>query len=382
VVDIVQTINNAISPDALLGGVSVFANGQAYSNWASVSISRGLNSLAGSFNLSFVDKWKQLNQPWPLKPGVLCNVKIGLEPVLTGYIDSLSPSISSNERGFEISGRDRTADLVDCSAVYPTGSFKNQRIEAIAAILCQPFGIQVVSNLTTSTPFKSWNVKQGETVFENLSRAAAQQGALLNTNELGQLYITNRADLSSVSKSTTDLVQGKNLLEVSAVFDDTERFNEYTVKGQTAGDDAFNGVVASQPFGKAVDSNIERYRPLIVFADGSVDTANAQKRANWEATVRSAKALKVNAKVSGWTKDDGTLWKYNEMVFLVAPYVGLNALMLITDVTYNKSVSDGTSTSLSLTRIDAFNPQPVVPKGPEEDAGHGGIDFDLLRGLS
>ena len=349
----------------ILDAVTVLVGTNLFDSWNSVAISRNMNSLCGGFSLSFTDKWKQSKSKWDLKPGETIHIKIGLEPVLTGYIDSLDVSISNEDRTISISGRDKTADLIDCSAVHVPGEFKKLSISAIAAILCLPFGVPVISKLSPNPIIQKWTIKEGESVFENLVRGASSVGALLLTDALGNLLIENRALSNAYDKSSTDLIQGENIISASATYDNSDRYQSYAVKGQSSGDDFYNGAVITAPTASASDQGVLRYRPKVVIAEGNVDTTLAQSRANWEANIRAAKAVNVRVTVQGWLKANKTLWKVNELVRCTAPYVGIDSDMLISGVSFNKSVDQGTTTTLTLTRQDAFNPAPSLAKSKD-----------------
>ncbi len=98
-----------------------------------------------------------------------------------------------------------------------------------------------------------------------------------------------------VIRSSAELIEGINILSAAVNFDNSERFSEYHVKGQAS---SVVGNVNDNTKGKglAKDNGISRYRPLLVLAENSADTDGSQKRANWEASFRTAKSMQVNVK--------------------------------------------------------------------------------------
>jgi prophage tail gpP-like protein len=85
-----------------------------------------------------------------------------------------------------------------------------------------------------------------------------------------------------------------------------------------------------------------------------------KKRAQWEATVRAARAVSVQVTVQGWRQGNGELWPVNALVNVDLPWLRLSGDMLISELTHTLDES-GTRTQLTLRRPDAFIPQPATP---------------------
>lgn len=352
--------NGALIDDAVT--VILTERGIIYDAWTSVRIGRSLNQLSANFTISLVDKWKQSRLPWFLKPGVRVIIKIGSSPVINGFIDRLDVDISKDDRRVEISGRDQTGDLVDSSAPTEPSEFKNVSILTLAQKFCLPFGIPVVADVNILPPFPKFTIKQGETIFELLQRAANQRGLLLLADELGSLKITNRSSSESLIVSPTPLVQGGNIITAKATFDNSERFQTYTAKGQSEGNDLIFGLNVTSPIGTSLDSAITRPRQKTVITDGASDFTGCQKRANWENTVRAAKSSEISVTVQGWRQfPRGPIWKINQLVNVDIGYVGVQRTqLLISGVQFTKSLSEGTVTNLGLTRRDAYIPEQAA----------------------
>ncbi len=357
-----------------------------FDSFESISISRDINTICATFDISFADKWRYAEEDWPLVPGAIVGVNIGANPIINGFIDKLSARAANNERNITIQGRDRTCDLVDSSATVSLQTeFKNASLKDIVENFAALFGIvvSVGQGVDIGAKFEKFTLKQGESCFEAIERAAKLRGLLVISDELGNVLITNRAggtvdlpsnknlisnfDFTSViktlSQSSVALTQGENILVAESSFDEKERFQSYIVKGQNRGTDQFSGLSVAQVQAIAVDQGVERFRATTIIAEGPIDLAAAQQRAAWEATVRAAKAIQLNITVQGWLRPDGALWKINELVNVDARFVGVNSIMLITGVSFSKSKESGTLTRLTLTRADAFAPKPTIAKG-------------------
>ncbi len=327
--------------------VELSVGGQIYGGWTALSIQRGIEQLSGSFTLTLTERWPEQTAARPVKPGQACVVSIDGEAVVTGYIDEVSPSFSSNEHTLSVTGRDATADLVDCAAIYASGQWKNASLARIARDLCAPFKIPVVidpnAQALADQPFPSWNIEEGEKVFDCLQRAALLRTVLLTTNGDGKLLITR----PGFEKAVSALGEGANILSGEGKFSWAERFSEYRVKGHTRGDVASKGV--------AKDTVISRYRPTIILAEDQASQATASERANWEKTVKIGRSNRATVTVQGWRQGVGVpLWLPNLRVSVTSPTLRVDGELLISSLTYTLD-SSGSKTALELVDPRAFD---------------------------
>ncbi|NQE47978.1 phage baseplate assembly protein [Herbaspirillum rubrisubalbicans] len=371
--------------------------GQIYGGWKAINVRTSIEQLAGNFELALTERWPERPVDWVIAPGELCEILIGDDVVITGYVDVVSVTYDQNSHEIKVSGRDKAGDLVDCSA--PTTSFAGQTLEQIAEVLCKPFGITVFDEtvngkkLTTKqkkagkkgTPPKKTRVsgkvprqacQAGETVFRTLDKLARSDGVLFVSDREGGLVIT-RAGLGGDCE--TVLQHGKNILQASFENSHAALFSEITVQGQTGapGADRFDvvhsapkGTIKRAPSSKTGNSQIGRYRPLIVVAETQADAARCQKRAEWEASNREAKARKVTVTVQGWREEaTGELWEINKMVRIRCPWMRLDDWWLISSAAF-KLDEGGSTTVLQLVSRNAFDQLPEIPE-PSGVAGAG-----------
>ena len=176
--------------------VRLTVNGQHYGGWTSINITRGIEQIAGTFQLKVTEKWPGNPAARPVRPGQSCTVSIDGATVITGYIDDVKPEYDSKNRTVAFTGRDKTGDLVDCSAIYKSGAWEKKSIKTIATDLIKPFGIGLIVNADIGAPFEKASIEEGETVFEILDRLARQRGILLTSDGLGNLVRTAGFGLS------------------------------------------------------------------------------------------------------------------------------------------------------------------------------------------
>ncbi len=354
------------SPSAGAGAVEqveLTVDGRIYTGWTSATVELGLDALAGAFSLTLAERSPADGtgaepQPWLARAGAAATISIDGTPVITGWIDTVEPLLVGDDHAITLRGRSKTADLIDCSAVQPTSAFTNRTILQIATALAQPFGIAVSLRGNGGQPFRRFTLQPGESVFEAIERAAKMRGLLLVSDPDGGLALVN----PQPSGSAMRIEQGRNILQIAARHDVSQRFSRYIVRGQHAGSDELNGREASQVRAEASDPGVVRYRPLVVMAEEQATIASSRTRAQWEATVRAAKSQGADVTVRGWYGEDGQLWTQTRSVELVAPAAYVEGQMMVANLTFSLDDRGGRTTVLGLAFPQAYQPEPVPPE--------------------
>ncbi|EEQ3927391.1 phage tail protein, partial [Escherichia coli] len=171
--------------------VELYLGGEIFSGWLTVSVRRSLEHLAGSFELGVMMPGVRL--PSSVRAGQSLELRIDGQPVITGWLDQVRQRISATRFQITLSGRDKTGDLVDCSAIHPGSQWRNRTLEHIASDLCAPFGVTVrwqVNDATAARPFSTFTLENSETVADALTRAARHRGVLVTSNAAGELVFT------------------------------------------------------------------------------------------------------------------------------------------------------------------------------------------------
>ncbi|MGY0794337.1 phage baseplate assembly protein [Azospirillum argentinense] len=354
--------------------VRLLVNGTDFGGWKSVRIAAGLDRQARDFELSVTDRWPGSDVPRRIAPGDACQVFIGADLVLTGFVDATPISYDADTVTVGVKGRSKTADLVDCSAIHEPGQFKGRKVDQIATELAAPYGVAVLAAVDTGAPIADHQVQQGESVFESIDRLLKLRALLSTDDAEGRLVLTRAA----TARAATDLVVGENILTGSADLDCKDRFSEYRIKGQRAadGDDddggdedggpdigALLGAAAptSQVVAVQADTAIRRRRVLVIVADGQPDGGTARERARWEAAHRAGKSFEATYTVQGWRQGDGRLWVPNALVRVRDPVIGFDVDMLVSAVSYSLSEA-GSVTTLTVAPQAAYELLPEPPK--------------------
>lgn len=322
-------------------------NDTKYDGWKDIAVTRGIEQIAGTFDLGLSERWPGQVGGRPIRPGEPCTVALDGQVVITGFIDDVQPEYDDKTHALRIAGRDRTGDLVDCSVLPGGRQWKGRTITQIAADACKPFGIPVKSEADVGKPLDITG-QHGETAFELLERSARQCGILLVADGKGGLLLTRAGTV----RCPTALVEGENILKASASLSQRDRHSKYIVRTENPGTDDSTPEQNSGAEATATDPNVTRYRPLIVMGEESGHHDSLVKRARWEANVRIGRGSTATITVQGWHHAGG-LWQPNTLVDVKSPLLYLDMTMLITSVTYRLS-DEGTTCELGISRPEAF----------------------------
>lgn len=355
-------------------GLILRVNGREYGGWKSASVTRGIEAIAGGFELSVSDRWAEQGEPWPINEEDDCELVIDGETIIQGAVDRVTLSFS----GITISGRDRTGDMVDCSAILSKWEFRNVPLLTLAKQLAEPFGISVTMQAGLAAPaVAKLTIDPGDTAFDALERVCRAAGVLPISDGRGGLVLTRAGS----GLASTALVEGQNILaDASATFDCSGRFRRYIVLGQHPGSDEFSGGAAAAIRGECTDMGVERSaRVLVVRPEGAMTSALAKVRAQWEAKVRAGRAASVTIPVQGWRQGDGTLWPVNALVPVQSRRLGIGGQMLITQAVYSLDESGGKRTALNLRPPNAYIPEPVIASDRSKPKGKRWKDLDAIQ---
>lgn len=343
--------------------IQLIIDGTAYMGWQELEVVRAIDTMAGRFKLRLSSI-----APLPVPRGKECELFLNGKRIIYGYSFTVNVDVTKTRHVLTVQGRDKTADLVDADVLVDSQEVHGLTLKELVETIIQPFGIAAIFEVNPPERFKKFSFQQ-ESAFEAIERACRMRGVFPSSDADGNLVI--RAYGSS--RAETGLTMGENVLQATATYDDTDRFHLYQVFGQQPGTEGVDSESAAGPAGSARDQGVKRYRPKIIIAEAAVDAGLAQQRAEWEATVRAAKAEGVTVSVQDWSQtENGELWRENQIVRAKLPHHGIDGDMLIREVTYTLNNDEGTITSLALVRPDAYKKQPDLEaeeNGLEDSGG-------------
>lgn len=328
---------------------------QAYGGWTRLEVQCGIEQIAGGYVLQLTSLYPGVDVPMQLREGLPCEVRLGEDLVISGYIDDYETDDTDTSSSVRVSGRDKTADLVDCSAIYKTGQWRGVKLEQIVADIAGPFGITVVvaPGVDTGDVFKRYALEEGEKAFEAIDRACRLRAVLVTSTPDGNLLITTASSVNSGVR----LEEGVNMRKFNSRHSWKERHSEIIMKGQVPGDDQENGAAAAHLQASAKDAEINRYRPLVVIAEHGTSNKSLADRAAWEVKVRMGRGKRGGCTVVGWRtgKDgqEGPIWRPNTLVQVISGRMNIDMELLIVSCSYLLT-EQGKVTDLTFARPEAF----------------------------
>ena len=344
-----------------MGKATLTVADKVYDGWKNITVTRGIEQIAGTFELGLTERWPGQVDGRPIRPGESCTVALDGQVVITGFIDDVQPEYDDKNHTLNIAGRDRTGDLVDCSVLPAGRQWSGRTLLQIAVDLCRPFGIPVKAEADVGAAFASFTSQHGETSFEALERGARQRGILLVADGKGGLILTR----AGTSRCPTALVEGVNILKANANLSQRDRHSKYIVRTENPGSDWSTPEQNSGAEATATDPNVKRYRPLIIMGEEPGHGESLAQRARWEANVRIGRGSTATITVQGWHHDGG-LWQPNTLVDVKSPMLYLDMSMLITSVTYRLG-EEGTTCDLGISRPEAFELIAMADKKKKKD---------------
>ncbi len=366
-------------------GLKISIDGQPFSAWTSAEVSRDMEDLSGSFSIELREERTPRALPSStfataraVQPGMPVTISVGREPVLVGYIDNVSPSISEKQARVRITGRDKTGDLVDSDAIGESkvAEFKNVKLEEVVKRIAKPFGLSVRTEIDTGEPFQRYSIDLAETAHSAIEKGARSRHALILSDGVGGIVLTR----TGAKRAPAGITLPGNVLSADGSFDHSGRHSKTIVRGQseraskersaasldvtadpiavedrTASDGSATererkGTVAT---GIAEDGEIKRYRPIAYLARSKADQMSAQDEADWRMRTARAKGEQLTYTVHGFGVG-GQLWRVNEMTAVDDAFMGINRDMLISKVTMRED-EGGETTSLTVTSPEAFD---------------------------
>ncbi|MBK2125730.1 phage baseplate assembly protein, partial [Fangia hongkongensis] len=91
--------------------IKLYINGQGYVGFTNINVKKTFLDLCGTYSASV--PITKVHENYPIKLGDKCRVEVNDSAFLTGYVEKISINQDSSTAMINISGRDKTCDLVD-----------------------------------------------------------------------------------------------------------------------------------------------------------------------------------------------------------------------------------------------------------------------------
>lgn len=259
---------------------------------------------------------------------------IGNDLIVSGCLYTVSPEMTDNGLTKELIGYSFTADMID-SSVPPPYELSGYTLKQIADQLCPLFGIKAVFDKTVppAGKFSRVTADKTETVFQHLSKLAAQRGILVSCTPEGDLlFLRANADQKPVGTLCEEapFVEGWK-----ATYDGRKRFHAYKVitagvKGRSTPQALISKTPPGGSTGKKqpsptvteIDHAVPRSRFQTFNADDTTP-GNIANAAKWRRNRQFVDALTLPFPVSSWYAPNGTRWKPNTTVTVISPTISV-----------------------------------------------------------
>lgn len=342
--------------------VSLTVGGKIIEGWDSVRVTRGIERFPSDFDLGLMDYFPGSDQKQLVNEGMPCQVKLGSDLVVTGYVDDWSPAISRSRHEVRASGRSKCADLVDCSAEWPNNVINNSNALEIASRLASHYNIQVSTDVDDLVKVPQFSLNWGESPQEILDRVSRWSALLYYDQPDGNLFLTR----VGTTRATSGIAEGVNIEQAYYRRSMADRFSDYVGVSMSispiAGfspDTAYDSVTLATA--RDPEAASMRYRKRIIIVESTLMASQqAQRAIDWEMNRRYGRSRQLTVTIDSWRDKSGKLWEPNTLIPVNIPSLQLpDTEMLIAEVTYIRD-SDGTHARLYLMPPEAFSVQPYA----------------------
>lgn len=334
--------------------VSLLIGGMAHADWESYDVDSDLLTPADAWRVTLGVTAEPL--PANVTPGAPFELRVGGETVMVGRVDGIDHVIEKRGHRYAISGRDRAAVLVDCSA--PVFVAKLVSLDEIAAKIVRALGISQIDIRAGADKAdrlrEKVNVEPGDTAWQALSNAAEANGLWPWFDPDGTLVVGG-PDYEAEPVATLILRRdgrGNNVMHLERRESIAGRYSEVTVLGQCHGTPTEQGKHAVK--GVATDEGVSWYRPRIVIDHEAETTAIATDRARKLLADSRLKGFTLLATVAGHRiraagqPADGKLWQPGQRVRVVSEPDGIDGTYFLMARKFTGGRSHGSLTGLVL----------------------------------
>lgn len=351
-------------------------NGVKYGGWQSVRVTRGVELMPSSFEVTLTERYPGQPKEMPIKPGDPVMVQIGSTIALTGWIDRIMPSIDPRGHNIMIVGRGRCGDLVDCTAFADNRQFLNHSVLDIATAVCKPFNI-VVTERDPGTPavanekltadgqvIPQYNVDLTTTAWTIIEQISRYASLLAYEDVNGDLVLAQ----VGTSAAASGFQQGVNVQSAASMASLDQRYSTVwaialaidSTLQLTPGAPASTSITGANIIAREPDTGVTRYRPLVIVSEQGFGAQDIiARRAKWEVARRYGRSQAVRIEVDSWRDGAGNLWTPNTLAPLDIPALHLGGMnWLITEVSFVVDLRRGKVAEITMMPKEAFTPQP------------------------
>ncbi len=329
-----------------------------------------------------------------------CSVVIDMLPLssgsqpqrlMTGYVQKVKRSVKEDSISSTLTVVDKTIDLVQCTPVITTTGGLPRRFltpkrwgigESLFKIVedfCRPFGITVVNGGSTNYFFKEVITDPTATVWSQIQKICNDAGVVPYCDSRGRLVIDNfiyplgyfadniNSEVGAV-ESQLNMITRSNCLSFEKTADFSKRYSDYyaTTSNEVEPGDSAEWGFGEEPthFTRMVDTNIMRWRPLVLDTTDNQVQEDMRGFVNWVKGISRANSLQFAAEIDEWFQMvNGFVSPFSAGCVVVCniPEWGFKGRLVITSSNF-KLDGETKSCSLDMLPVNAFVPAPTSEK--------------------
>jgi len=346
--------------------ITLLVNNLKWLGWQDATVTRSIESVFGQFSLKLTRGWPSPNTAAvpPIKKGDNCQLLLGGEKVITGYINNIDLEATADGFTLTVSGRDKTALLFKGDVLNDPAEWKNVDALKIANDICAPFDISVSNTAPVGQVFEKFTVTPGESANEAIKRLCRHRGLYHYADINGNLILANA---TAATRAAGSISFGKNGNAFSSRFSNglENQNSQYIVRNQSAGAN-WGANEHSKITATVSDPTVKQYSPKIIIPDEPGDIEAAKKLATHTASLAAGQSRQNTFGIAGWRQSTGgPLWGIHQTCEVRDDISGLNDLMMIKRCVF--TVKANQSETVDLTVVDPSAYQLIAV--PEKSKG-------------
>jgi len=355
--------------------IELEVNSQRFVGWSSISVGRSIEMASGRFQFEALGQ----REGFPISQGAEVKVFVEDELFISGFIEQISTRYDTENHSVLISGRDKTADLIDSNLDGEIEINPPFTLAQLAQKVLANIGLDLdvaVNDVSLLKPFDQDSPGSSETAhraFDVIEQYARKRQALITFDGDNTLIFTRGSGerIDGFIKHVLGALDN-NVKSAEINLDNSERFGKYVF--HSIANPSFLGLndikkteenIVERKV-KEEDFDIRQSRILQIQAENSTDIADLQERVKWEANIRRARSVSYNYKMQGF-KSESEIWKPNRIIKVTDDFAGLNnSDFLIKAVEFNFDLNTGSTTDLELVVPDAYSLQVQRPQSEKK----------------
>ena len=349
------------APPGAKDALSLIVGNRSWEGWQRVSVARTMEGIPATFDIQVTEKYPT-GLSIAIAAGDPCQVKIGGDLVITGYVDQYASAISPNDHTVRITGRSKSQDLVDCSAFMgsrdkPAFQYRGSAV-AIARELARQYDVTVGSIAGDGVVIPQQNINLGETPWELIDRIAKVSKFVVYDMPDGSVRFAQ----AGREEMASGFEMPGNVEAAAVTYSMNDRFSQYEAHLLSTMVYANEFGVNATPVGGLVeDQGVSRFRKRYIISEQMMlGQPIVHDRAVWERNRRFGHSQQINIRCDAWRDAQGQLWAPNHLAPLRIPQLkAADATWLIASVNYTRDET-GQHAQLVMMPVEAFSPEPIV----------------------